>query len=410
MPVPTAVPTLAVNQSTGDSLHVVEKSAVRARRHALRAPLIVALIVSALTGCDNVSWGGADVAVVPPPPKASGADLSKEEAAAMEDLPQGPVLYYVARSSAGAVMIPVAEITGDSLRSLRTRGDAHVYASRFVASNMRQGQEFALFSRGARVGTYVVQSAQVPDQPGCPVQPQALGSLELSAGSDSIREFLAVSKPQAPQITKSGSGTAEPTGSMRFVAPILAERALRARGAQLPGSWGAALRQITPFPASGRSGPGFAATFLVGDTLGAGGDNEGYALFMITLPSASQTGYDTAFVDFRDYPKTGKQAARVVDYLDWTRDDQVELLLRVFGVSDSWFEVVAKGTDGKWRTTLHGRCDQGSRSAPSSTDFTGAPGDTGVVSGSRPEQTGAVSAKPAGKAKAPAKGKAPTHR
>jgi hypothetical protein len=354
-----------------------------------RAQLVAALIVSTLTGCDNVSWGGADVAIVPPPPKPSGVDLTKEEAAAMEELPQGPVLYYVARSTAGAVMIPIAEIAADSLRSLRTTGDAHVYASRFVAANMRQGQEFALFSRGARVGTYVVQSAQVPDQPGCPIQPQALGSLELSTGADSIREFLAVSKPQAPQITKRGNESTEATGSMRFVAPILAERALRKRGAQLPGNWQGALRQITPFPAAGRSGPGFAATFLVGDTLGAGGDNEGYDLFMITLPSASQTGYDTTFVDFRDYPKTGKQAIRVVDYLDWTRDDQVELLLRVFGVSDSWFEVVAKGKDGKWRTTLHGRCESGVRSAPSPIkpdSSAGPPKDS--VGGSRPERTG----------------------
>jgi hypothetical protein len=377
LPLPTAVPTLAVNQFTGVSLRVFKKSA-----------LLVALIVSTVAGCDNVSWGGADVAIVPPPPKAGGGNLSKEEAAAMDDLPQGPVLYYVARSTAGAVMIPIAEISGDSLRSLQTKGDAHVYASRFVASNMRQGQEFALFSHGARVGTYVVQSAQVPDQPGCPIQPQALGALELSSGGDSIREFLAVSKPQAPQITKRGTESTEATGSMRFVAPILAERALRKRGAQLPGNWQSALKQITPFPAAGRSGPGFAATFLVGDTLGSGGDNEGYALFMITLPSASQTGYDTTFVDFRDYPRTGKQAARVVDYLDWTRDDQVELLLRVFGVSDSWFEVVAKGTDGKWRTTLHGRCATGHSTAPSANDSASASRDTGTVTGSRPETTG----------------------
>jgi hypothetical protein len=333
-----------------------------------------------------VSWGGADVAVVPPPAKARGGELTETEAAVMDELPRGPVLYYVARGAAGAVMIPVAEILEDSLRSLRTAGDAHVYATRFVAANMRQGQEFALFSRGARVGTYVIQSAQVPEQPGCPIQPQALGALELSAGADSIREFLAVSKPQAPQITKHNVELRQATSSMRFVAPILAERAIRKRGAELPGNWQGALEQITPFPASGRPGPGFAATFLVGDTLGLGMDDEGYSLFLISLPSASQTGYDTTYIDYRDYPKTGKQAPRVVDYLDWTRDGQVELLLRVFGVSDSWFEVVARGTDGAWHTTLHGRCESGQRQAPTPiADSTRiAPRDSGVVSGSRP--------------------------
>ncbi len=354
--------------------------------HGFRAPFAVALIVSALTACDNVSWGGADIAVVPPPTKAGGPNLSVEEEAAMEELPQGPVLYYVARNSTGAVMVPIGEMVGDSLRSLRTTGDASVYATRFVAANMRQGQEFALFSRGARVGTYVVQSAQVPEEPGCPVQPQALGALELSAGGDSIREFLAVSKPHAPQITKRGEDVAR-SNAIGMVGPILAERAIRARGATLPGNWQAAFEQATAFPASGRSGAGYATTFLVGDTLGPGMDNEGYSLFMIILPSASQTGYDTTFVDFRDYPKTGKQAPRVIDYLDWTRDDQVELVLRVFGVSDSWFEVVAKGKDGKWRTTLHGRCESGARTSPSAIPVNAADSarrDSGIVGGSRP--------------------------
>ncbi|MEO5509212.1 MAG: hypothetical protein ABIV28_08405, partial [Longimicrobiales bacterium] len=309
---------------------------MRAHLHVIRASLAVALIVSALTACDNVSWGGADVAVVPPPAKARGAQLSKEEEAAMDELPQGPVLYYVARSTVGAVMIPVGEMVTDSLRLLRTSGDARVYATRFVAANMRQGQEFALFSRGARVGTYVVQSAQVPEQPGCPVQPQALGSLELSAGADSIREFLAVAKSQAPQITKRNEDVGDISRTMNTVAPILAERAIRKRGATLPGNWAAAFEQGAAFPASGRSAAGFAATFLVGDTLGPGMDNEGYSLFMIVLPSASQTGYDTTYVDYRNYAQTGKQAPRVIDYLDWTRDDQVELVMRVFGVSDSW--------------------------------------------------------------------------
>jgi hypothetical protein len=51
------------------------------------------------------------------------------------------------------------------------------------------------------------------------------------------------------------------------------------------------------------------------------------------VPTPSQTGYDTAFVNFRSYPETGKAAPRVIDYLDWTRDDKAELLLQVYGVN-----------------------------------------------------------------------------
>ena len=49
------------------------------------------LIVILLTGCDNVSWGGVDVAVVPPPPKAV-AVTEETEQAGVEPLPTDPIL------------------------------------------------------------------------------------------------------------------------------------------------------------------------------------------------------------------------------------------------------------------------------------------------------------------------------
>ena len=43
-----------------------------------------------------------------------------------------------------------------------------------------------------RAGTFVVSSAEVPDSPDpCMQRPTATGSLELSAGTAAIREFIA---------------------------------------------------------------------------------------------------------------------------------------------------------------------------------------------------------------------------
>lgn len=335
----------------------------RPMNHTRRAGFgTVLLIVSALTGCDNVGWGGADVAVVPPPPKPSAPRQTEAEAAATEALPTRPVLYYAVRSGSGALLTPVAQLDKDSLIAIRPTGDARTFAERFVAEHMRQGAEFDLFSHGARLGSFVIQSARVPDGDLCPLLPVASGTLELGVAADSVREFLALAKPHSPSVaTRVGSPPAN-EGRMRFVAPILAERMLRARRAELPGNWQGAMEQVFPFPASGRADAGFASTFLVGDTLGPGLDDTGYALFFLAMPTASQTGWDTIYVDFRSYPQTRKSAPRVIDYLDWTRDDQVELLLQVFGTRDTWFEAVSRDAEGRWRRVLRDRCAQGGRS------------------------------------------------
>jgi hypothetical protein len=320
----------------------------------------VGLIVILLAGCDNVSWGGTDFAVVPPPPRAAQLPEGTEEAG-VEPLPTNPILYYVARSGDGGFMTPVGQISGDSLAPIRATGDAATYAGRFIAEFMRQGGEFTLFSSGRRAGTFIVQTAGVPEVPTCPLLPTASGVLELSSDVTAT-EFLALARADAPTVPPRADRP-ELLPRIRLVAPILAERMIRARGAQLPGNWQRAMEQVTPLPL-GAATPAFTATFLVGDTLGPGMDNDGYSLFFIGEPTASQTGYDTTFVSFRSYPETGKAAPRVIDYLDWSRDDSPEILLQVYGVSDTWFEAVGRARNGQWRRIFRDRCEDGGRVIP----------------------------------------------
>jgi hypothetical protein len=148
------------------------------------------------------------------------------------------------------------------------------------------------------------------------------------------------------------------------IAPILAERAVRARGATLPGNWATAVEQVTAFPVGNAGVNAYSTTLLVGDTLGPGMDNDGYSLFFIFAPTTTQTGYDTVFVNFRSYPETGKAAPRVIDFLDWSRDGNPELLMQVYGVRDTWFEAVGRAQDGAWRRIFRDRCEEGSRVIP----------------------------------------------
>ena len=315
------------------------------------ASFVGSLILTFLAACDNVSWGGADVTIVPPPPKASGSPAPGVEPGA-ERAPEGPVLYHVVATTEGGRITPVAEISGDTLLPLRPISDARAYGDVFVAANLQPGSEFVLFHDGIRAGTFVAQSATVAAT-ACTPGPRGTGLLELSAGAQNVREFLAIAKVQAPQIQRRGESTLEPTRTMRLLAPILADGILRSRGSPLPTNWERALAQLQPFPVAGAQDPAFVATFLVGDTLGPGLDDAGQSLFFVAMPA--RMGYDTVFVEFRDYATTGKAAPHLIDFLDWNGDEVPDLLIRVFGVTDEWYEAVAR-TDDRWRVIFSDRC------------------------------------------------------
>jgi hypothetical protein len=325
-------------------------------------PGLAALV---LAGCDNINWGGVEVAIVPPPQvnakPATGRGVGGTDVE--ERLPEGPVLYYVVNAKDGPIMMPVAEISGDTLLPIRARGDAQAFAQRFIASHLRQGSEFVLFRFGSRVGTLVVTAAEPPAPNACPALPRARGTTELAAGADQIPEFLAIASPYAPEIRRRAPGALEVARSMQVLGPILAEKMIRARRAPLPGNWQRAMSQLKPIPVSGVADLGYATTFLVGDTLGLGADNEGYSLFYVGVPAGMS--YDTVFVQFTNYAEAGKAAPRVVDFLDWNKDDQADLLLQVYGINDIWFETVGKTRSGEWRRTFRDRCEQGAGSTPS---------------------------------------------
>ena len=344
-------------------------------RAMIRTSIAFALMVTLGAACDNVGWGGADLAIVKPPPKASGLPASGDDVA--EKMPEGPILYYVVPNQGGGTMVPVGEIAGEALHPLKARKDNAIYATNFIAANMRRGSEFALYRNGARVGTFVVQKATPPAANACPAVPSAQGTLELSAGAQNIPEFLAIAKTHAPEIHRQLDFPTAPTRNMQVIAPILAEKMIRARHAELPANWQRAMAQLKPFPIANQSDAGFAATFLVGDEMGVGGDATGYSVFFIGVPGA-QFGYDTTYVRFTNYPTDGKAAPRVVDVLDWNRDGQVDLLLQVYGQNDTWFEAISRTQSGKWLRTFRNRCAR----AGTSTIPTAVPKDS-ASSGSR---------------------------
>lgn len=304
-------------------------------------------MVIAVAACDNVEWGGVDLSVVPPPPKA-GPGLGTIEAGG---LPQGPILYHVTRDSARLTLTPVGEVVDQELRPIEPGDGLETFQDRFISTFLRASAEFTLFHNGRRAGTLRVDSAWVAAD-ACRPLPRASGNAEMGSDVEDVTEFLAMARTQAPEGRMIGQQI-QVGSRMQVVGNILAERALRARDAPLP-DWSRARRQIQPFPVSETRDLAFTATFLVDDELVVGHDDEGYSLFIVYTPRA-QTGYDTAYVDYTSYTAEGKAAPRTIDFLDWDRDGHVELLLEVLGTRDAWYTAVGRDDDG-WTVLFEDRC------------------------------------------------------
>ena len=79
------------------------------RRHWL----LFAVILTAPYGCDNVTWGGVDVRLQDPPPKAEAMETvasETEEGSPLPELPTGAILFAGSREGDSATLVAVGEI------------------------------------------------------------------------------------------------------------------------------------------------------------------------------------------------------------------------------------------------------------------------------------------------------------
>lgn len=316
-----------------------------------------ALIIILAAGCDNVSWGGLDFDVVPPPERAPPVVAAESDETAPRDivLPTDPVLFLARSDDAGARLLPLAAVGADGFASLHADDLPEGFWRRFITERMRQGSEYTLYLDGRRAGTFVLSGAEVAAETGCPAIAIGTGEAELADPVPRDGTFLALPEGTLPPALDPAPDSATRVAleaRHRRLGPILAERLLRARGAGLPGNWQAALAQARAFPTPEGS-RGLVATLMVGDTLGPGLDDQGYALFFLATPSAdrSGTGLDTVYTAFADYPATGKAAPEVVDYLDWDRDGWPAFVLEVYGTVGRRFDMLVRDDEGAWART-----------------------------------------------------------
>lgn len=325
----------------------------------LRARSAALLILTALPGCDNVDFGNVDVQIVPPPPPGGTREI-RPDAQTYADLglPSGTVLFHVVRGEGGARVVPVAEVSGDSLRTLRRPSGVapEAYETRFRQAVLEPGAQLELFRRGASVGTLTLAGPGPATACGIPT---ATGTVTTVAAAADVGEFLAFRRGLSPEVRGEYSPP-QISRSINTYASIVAERLVLQNGLPRPRSWPGAQRDLQAMELVEGGNPEMAATYLVGDRLAVGpAEGEGYSVFYLA-GYESRSGYTPFYQEVRDYRRTGKAAPRVVDYLDWNGSGARDVLVQVYGPDEAWYEAVSRARGDRWSKVWEGpRCRGG---------------------------------------------------
>jgi len=316
---------------------------------------LMALILTAAPACDNVIWGGADIEIVPPPPAASMTPVPTDERVFAEyGLPRGQVIFHIVPSDQGSQLIPIGEISGDSIRTIRRPAGVapEAYEERFRDAVIPIGAQFDVFRRGARVGTFVAQRPGAVTRCGVPT---VLGNTTVVAAASDINQFISFRQGLAPTV-RGEFAPPQITGSIRTYASIIAERLILQNGLPRPRSWAGAQRDLQAIEIAPGAHPEMAATYLVGDSLAVGpADPQGYSVFYIA-DFETRRGYQPVYREVHDYRQGGKVAPRVVDHLNWDNEGGEEILIEVFGSDQRWYEALSE-RNGQWVKIWEGeRC------------------------------------------------------
>ena len=313
------------------------------QRHALGLGFLTILVAAYSAGCDSVEFGGVAFRVKSPQyeramPAASPADSMAE--APLPELPQGEVIFHVVRTDiAGAAAIqPLAEQAAGGLQVVGPRSTdvADAYVDAFTARYYQPGNAYSLYRSGAAVGSFYVEEPRVSGSGVCR-QLEALGYLELRPPADTLSEFLARPGHRMSQVT----GLEEPAAraDMAAMAQILARRGLNDR--DVAGSWrvgqAADLRALSV----GRGDYGFASTFIFGDTLDTGPPADSAGMVFVVADYSPVVGFFPVFFDFDLYGPGHKRVLRWIDEADVMGDTTPEWVLKGYGDTRSWYEVVA---------------------------------------------------------------------
>jgi len=319
------------------------------------ARLLLLGIVVALTGCDNVTWGGIDVELQTSEERlarASGRPNTSFEADTQTETPPpvdlGPLMLLGRPRDGQLELSLVGQLSEGSLRAIPDDTPTRVA----LAERLSAGRRLTLYSEGTRAGTLVVSSSR-SSTVYCGQRPSVTGRAELTETATQAAQFIAI---EGEIVTSQDEGFESPTHNYdQRVASLAMMRDVVPRvGATWPGSILDIRRDVQIFQDSGEEAPTIVATFVYEDGLTTGpAPVRAYSVFL--LGEDRGTGYESRFVAYRRVGDDGKGAPRFFDHLDWDGDGVSEVILEVLGESSVWVSGLDRGQNG-WTETYHDAC------------------------------------------------------
>jgi hypothetical protein len=319
--------------------------------------LLLAVILTGLSGCDNVSWGGIDMRLEGPAEDTVVAPEGLTDEATepgLPDLPTEPILLAGSRAGATASLTVVGMVRGDRLDAFPSDEELPGFHDHFARTLLAPGTELVLFSHGARVGRMTVSETET-DTRFCVPRPTVSGVVELVPGAEGAESILALLDPAATDRPFDAFRPVEHTYDQRIASLNLASGAIQRSGAPWPPSLLESRADVQALQIPGREEPSIAATFLFGDRLEVVPAERGNAYSLFVMGSPRQNGYQTDFVWYRRVDRDGKGAARYFGHMDWDGDGDSEVLLEVLGGESRWFAGVAQRNDS-WVRTFEDPC------------------------------------------------------
>jgi hypothetical protein len=324
---------------------------------ARRRWLLLAVILTGLSGCDNVSWGGVDVRLEGPADTTAITPVSPTDEAterALPELPTEPILLAGSRSGATASLTVVGMVRGDELGAFPSDEELPGFHDHFARTLLAPGTELVLFSDGARVGRMTVSEAET-DTRFCVPRPTARGVVELVPGAEGAERMLALLDPAATDRPFDAFRPLEHTYGQRVASLNLASGAIQRSGAPWPPSLLESRADVQALQIPGAEQPSVVATFLFGDRLEVAPVDRGNAYSLFLMASPGSNGYQTDFAWYRQVDRDGKGAPRYFGHMDWDGDGDNEVLLEVLGSESRWFAGLAQ-RDDSWVRTFEDPC------------------------------------------------------
>lgn len=319
--------------------------------------LMLAVILTVGTGCDNVEWGGIDVELKPPPESARpvSVEVGQNDPPGPKNY-SGPLLLAGIRNGERADFVVVGEVHPDVLREFP---DARFPEDQGrLAALTAPGTEWVLFSDGVRVGRMVTE-ASGPAEGFCGSRTEVSGVVELVPSAAGAERLLAMPASDASPRPYEPYRAIRHQYDQRVATLTIAGDALRDYSAVYPPLGMLDARDhIQAYQLRHAPGEAVAATFMHEDELTiAPPGSRAYALFVIGEQDGAE--YDMAYTWYREVDAEGKGAPRYFDHLDWDNDGTDEILLDVLGANRRWFAALGR-RDGTWARTFQDSCGSSS--------------------------------------------------